>query len=117
MIELLNQHADTPFDVTYAFMCEAVEGFGAFGFNHAFHAIEGIAPGKSCKLLEVRLPLTLSPVTLLPPFPVCYQKCPNPPPPCLPPPHPPPARAHAPHAQYSLWWNTLLLAAAEQAYS
>ena len=53
MIELLHQHADTPFDVTYAFMCEAVEGFGAFGFNHAFHAIEGIAPGKGCKLLEV----------------------------------------------------------------
>lgn len=53
MVELLHLHAEQPLDMSWAFMCETVEGIGAFGFNHAFNAVEGIAPGQGCKLLEV----------------------------------------------------------------
>lgn len=53
MVELLHRRAEQPLDMSWAFMCETVEGIGAFGFSHKFNALEGIAPGQGCELLEV----------------------------------------------------------------
>ena len=52
MIELLNQHADTPFDVTYAFMCEAVEGFGLFDLFLPSLAFGAFLPAKAANRLR-----------------------------------------------------------------